>query len=220
MFIIYKEEVGGDFYDFFLIDDEHLGIVIADVSGKGIPAAMFMMLSMIIIKNLAKSGAGPAEVLEEANEQICSNNREEMFVTVWLGILDLKTGVLTASNAGHEYPVLMDPDGEFRLLKDKHGFVIGGMPDIKYTEYDINMEKGSRLFLYTDGLPEAQNTESEFFGQDRVVEELNRITNKDPEGIISGMRKAVASFTEGAPQFDDLTMLCLEYDGIDNKENI
>lgn len=207
------KEVGGDFYDFFLIDDTHLGIVIADVSGKGIPAALFMMVSKIMIKNQAMTGAGPAKILETVNDQICANNREEMFVTVWLGILDTETGILTASNAGHEYPMIMTDDTGFRILKDRHGFVIGGMPGLRHTEYEIRMEKGSKIFVYTDGLAEAQNAADEFYTAERAVEELNVCRNGSPEFIVKWMARSVDRFVEDAPQFDDLTMLCLEYKG-------
>ena len=207
------KEVGGDFYDFFLIDDQHLGVVMADVAGKGIPAALFMMVSKIMIKNQAMAGSGPAEVLRIVNNQICGNNREEMFVTVWLGILDLSTGIMKAANAGHEYPVLMEPEEDFALYKDKHGFVVGGMSGMKYTEYEIIMERGSKLFLYTDGLPEAQNKEGEFFTTDRAVDVLNDHKEDDPETIIKEMHKALEIFENEADQFDDLTMLCLEYKG-------
>ena len=212
------KEVGGDFYDFFLIDDTHLGIVIADVSGKGIPAALFMMVSKIMIKNQAMTGAGPAKILETVNDQICANNREEMFVTVWLGILDTETGILTASNAGHEYPMIMTDDTGFRILKDRHGFVIGGMPGLRHTEYEIRMEKGSKIFVYTDGLAEAQNAADEFYTAERAVEELNVCRNGSPEFIVKWMARSVDRFVEDAPQFDDLTMLCLEYKGKEEKK--
>ena len=133
------KEVGGDFYDYFFVDDDHLCIVIADVSGKGIPAALFMMASKIMLANSAMMDRSPAEILEGANAAICSNNREEMFVTVWLGILELSTGKLTAANAGHEYPALRMPGGEFELFKDKHGFVLGGMDGMKYKEYELTL---------------------------------------------------------------------------------
>ena len=212
------KEVGGDFYDFFLIDDTHLGIVIADVSGKGIPAALFMMVSKIMIKNQAMTGSGPAKILETVNDQICANNREEMFVTVWLGILDTETGILTASNAGHEYPMIMTDDTGFRILKDRHGFVIGGMPGLKHTEYEIRMEKGSKVFVYTDGLAEAQNAADEFYSAERAVEELNVCRNGSPEFIVKWMERSVDKFVADAPQFDDLTMLCLEYKGKEEKK--
>jgi sigma-B regulation protein RsbU (phosphoserine phosphatase) len=143
-------EVGGDFYDFFLIDKNHLCLVVADVSGKGVPAALFMMISKTIIQSYAKLGVSPAQILTTTNNTICANNEEEMFVTVWVGILDLRTGKMKAANAGHEYPVIKNKDGEFELLKDKHGFVIGGMAGCTYKQYDLDMEPGSKLFLYTD----------------------------------------------------------------------
>ena len=207
------KEVGGDFYDFFLIDDDHLGLVMADVSGKGVPAALFMMASKILIQNYALLGMSPKEVLESANDRICSNNREEMFVTVWFGSLDLRTGVLTCANAGHEYPVLKNPDGSFELIKDKHGFVIGGLGGVKYREYELNLKPGSKLFLYTDGLPEATDSAGELFGTDRMLEALKQVENGEPQAILEGVDSVVNRFVGEAPQFDDLTMLCLEYRG-------
>ena len=207
------KEVGGDFYDFFMIDDDHLCMVIADVSGKGIPAALFMMLSKTLIKIKALTGCSPAEVLETVNNQICASNQEEMFVTVWIGILDLRTGVVKASNAGHEYPLIMHPGGKFRIFEDKHGFVVGGMPDIHYQDYEIYMKKGSKLFVYTDGLPEAQNADNEFLGMDRSVEFLNQHPESMPQELIETVEKSVDEFSGSAPRFDDLTMLCIEYDG-------
>ena len=209
------KEVGGDFYDFFLIDEDHLGLVMADVSGKGVPAALFMMASKILLRNYAMTGRSPAEVLQAVNDQICSNNTEEMFVTVWLGILDVTTGNVVAANAGHEYPVVMQSGGEFELLKDKHGFVIGGMEDMRYKEYTITMTPGSKLFLYTDGVPEATNEENEMFGTGRMIAALNEDANALPEDILASVRRAVDRFTGEAEQFDDLTMLCVEYKGGD-----
>lgn len=206
-------EVGGDFYDFFLIDDDHLGIVIADVSGKGIPASLFMMVSMIEIKTYAMMGVAPSEVLEKANESICTTNRAEMFVTVWIGILELSTGKLTASNAGHEYPALMKAGGDFELHKEKHGLVVGGVEGIKYTDYEIKLEPGSKLFVYTDGLPEASNADNDMFGTDRMIEALNKSNEDSPKEILANMSKSVDKFVKDAEQFDDLTMLCLEYRG-------
>ncbi len=207
------KEVGGDFYDFFLIDETHLGLVMADVSGKGVPAALFMMISKILVQNYAMTGRGPAEVLRKVNDQICQNNREEMFVTTWFGILDTVTGKITAANAGHEYPVLMKTGEKFELVKDKHGFVIGGMEGMRYKEYELQMTPGSRLFLYTDGVPEATNAEKELFGTDRMLEALNRVPDASPERILKNVRSAVDAFVKDAEQFDDLTMLCLEYIG-------
>ena len=207
------KEVGGDFYDFFLIDEDHLCMVIADVSGKGIPAALFMMASKIIISNHAKAGKTPAQILKAANEDICRNNTLEMFVTVWLGILEISTGKLTAANAGHEYPVWKRPGGEYEMIKDKHGFVIGGMEGIKYTEYELQLQPGTVLFVYTDGAPEATNAAREFFGTERMLEALNEGTDSAPDQVIRSVHSAVDAFVEDAEQFDDLTMLCLEYEG-------
>ena len=210
------KEVGGDFYDFFFVDEDHLCLSIADVSGKGIPAALFMMASKIILANNAQMGKSPAQILTDTNAMIASNNKEDMFVTVWLGILEISTGKLSAANAGHEYPVLGRPDGEFRYYKDKHGFVIGGMPGLKYKEYELQLNPGDRLFVYTDGLPEATDAEGNMFGADRVLEALNEKKEATPEQILAQMRTAVDGFVKDAEQFDDLTMLCLEYRGKNN----
>ena len=207
------KEVGGDFYDFFLIDETHLGIVMADVSGKGVPAALFMMVSKILVQNYAVAGRSPAEALQAVNDQICANNREEMFVTVWFGILDTTTGKITAANAGHEYPVIMQAGGAFELVKDKHGFVIGGMEGIRYKEYELTLTPGSKLFLYTDGVPEATDGDNTMFGTDRMLLALNEEASAPPHTILNHMRQAVDRFVREAEQFDDLTMLCLEYRG-------
>lgn len=207
------KDVGGDFYDFFLVDDDHLCLVIADVSGKGIPAALFMMVSRTILANIAMMGMSPKEVLEKANEAICANNKEEMFVTVWLGILEISTGKVTAANAGHEYPVLKKPDQDFEILIDKHGFVLGGMEEVKYREYEFDMEPGSKLFLYTDGLPEAADNEQNMFGVELMMDALNESLNLSTKEILDHMKGRVDGFVGSAPQFDDLTMLCIEYFG-------
>ena len=204
------KEVGGDFYDFFFVDHDHLAIVMADVSGKGVPAALFMMMSKILINNFAMMGGSPKEVLEKTNEMICQNNEEEMFVTVWFGILEISTGKITAANAGHEYPIVKQPDGKFELFKDKHGFVIGGMNGMRYKEYEFEIKKGGKLFLYTDGVPEATNANNELFGTDRMLEVLNKDPEIQPAQMLGEMRKAVDEFVGEAPQFDDLTMLGLE----------
>lgn len=207
------KEVGGDFYDFFMIDDDHLGLVIADVSGKGIPAAMFMMFSKNIIANNAMLGKLPAKALEDANNSICKNNSEEMFVTVWLGILEISTGKVVAANAGHEYPAIKSADGGFELFKDKHGLVVGGMEGLRYREYELQLEPGSKIFVYTDGVPEATNADEEMFGTDRMIGALNTDPGAAPKQILKNVRSAVDDFVKDAEQFDDLTMLCLEYRG-------
>ena len=207
------KDVGGDFYDFFKISENVVGLVMADVSGKGIPAALFMMMSKIMVQNFALTLGGPGEVLQKVNDQICTNQVEEMFVTVWLGFLDLRTGLLTAANAGHEYPILMAPGGEFELLKDRHGLVVGGMEGYPYQEYQLKLEAGSRLFLYTDGLPEATDTENRMFGIERTLKSLNEVKNGTPREVLDHVTKSVADFVGNAPQFDDTTMLCLDYRG-------
>ena len=214
------KEVGGDFYDFFLVDDDHLCMVMADVSGKGIPAALFMMASKIILANNAMLGKSPAQILTDTNAAICSNNREEMFVTVWLGILELSTGKLTAANAGHEYPVFRKANGEFELIKDKHGFVIGGMDGIRYKQYELQMEPGSKLFLYTDGVPEATDAEQTQFGTERMLAALNEDVDAKPAEYLKQVHKAVNGFVKDAEQFDDLTMLCVQYIGKNPKNDV
>ena len=210
------KEVGGDFYDYFLLDKDHVALVIADVSGKGIPAALFMMIAKILVQNYAMTSSSPSEVLRLLNEQICRQNQEEMFVTVWLGVLDLKTGILTASNAGHEYPIFKNPDGDFELLKDKHGFVIGGLEESQYTDYTVEIKPGTKIFLYTDGVPEATNDADEFFGTDRLLQTLKKAKNLTPREVLTEVDRAVKEFVGRGPQFDDLTMLCLEYSGPEN----
>ena len=206
-------EIGGDFYNFFLVDENHLCIVIADVSGKGVPAALFMMASTIVLVDNALMGKSPAEILASANEAICSRNHEEMFVTVWLGILDIETGKLTAANAGHEYPVMKHPNGKYGLIRDPHCFVVGGFGDVQYKDYVMTMEPGAKLFLYTDGVPEASNRDEELFGTDRMLNALNREPDAEPEKLLANVRESVGRFVRDAEQFDDMTMLCLEYRG-------
>ena len=204
------KEVGGDFYDFFLVDEDHLCMVMADVSGKGVPAALFMMASKIILANNAMMGKSPAQILTDTNAAICSNNREEMFVTVWLGILEISTGKLTAANAGHEYPVIKHAGGSFEFLKDKHGFVIGGMDGVKYKEYSLQLQPGDKLFLYTDGITEAETAAHELFGEDRLQKCLSPLQDREPEDVLNAVKAAVAAHVSGHEQFDDMTMFCLK----------
>ena len=207
------KEVGGDFYDFFFTDPDHLCLVMADVSGKGIPGALFMMVSKIILQSVAMLGHSAAEILTKMNEAICSNNQAQMFVTVWVGILEISTGKLTAANAGHEYPVIKRAGSGFELFKDKHGFVIGGIAGMQYKEYELQLNPGDKLFLYTDGVTEAMNHSQKLFGTDRMLAALNVVKDCPPEQVLSGVRRAVDDFVQDAEQFDDLTMLCLEYKG-------
>ena len=207
------KEVGGDFYDFFFVDQDHLAMVIADVSGKGIPAAMFMVMSKGIIETQCMSGSSPAQILADVNKMICAKNHEKMFVTVWLGILDLRSGELTAANAGHEYPIIKNPGSDFELLKDKHGFVIGGFERMKYTDYTLQMQPGSKLFVYTDGVAEATDADEKLYGIDRTVAALNKAKDESPQTILATVDKDVREFVGNAEQFDDLTMMCIEYYG-------
>lgn len=206
-------EVGGDFYDYFMIDEDHLAIVIADVSGKGVPAALFMISSMMTVRNIAMNHYSPAQTLEAVNNEICENNDEEMFVTAWLGVLEISTGILTAANAGHEYPILRAADGNFRLFRDVHGLVIGCLEDQQYQEYTIRMEPGAKLFVYTDGLTEATDAEKAMFGNARVLRALSRCQDDSPKMVLNSVSEAVTEFVGEAEQFDDLTMLCIEYKG-------
>lgn len=210
-------EVGGDFYDFFMIDDDHLCLVIADVSGKGIPASLFMMNTKLLIKTYAHMDISPAEVLEKANREVCENNQAEMFITVWLGILEISSGKLTAANAGHEYPVTGNPDTGFELIKNKHGFVIGGMEGMKYKDYELQLAPGDRLFVYTDGVPEATDADQNMFGTDRMLEALNSAKDASPEEMLETVYKAVGDFVGDAEKFDDLTMLGMVYHGPQKK---
>ena len=206
-------DVGGDFYDFFFVDEDHLCLVIADVSGKGIPAALFMMFAKRTIEDYARMDHRVSQILAMTNEALCDNNQAEMFVTVWLGMLEISTGKLTAANAGHEYPVIQRKDGLFELYKDKHGFVIGGMKGVHYREYEFYMSPGDKLFVYTDGVPEATASSGELFGTERMVSALNACADCSPEAILKGVRNAVDAFVGDAEQFDDLTMMCLTYQG-------
>ncbi len=207
------KDVGGDFYDFFMIDEDHIALVVGDVSGKGVPAALFMMMSSIVIRGFAKNHRDPAKALAEANNEICRNNNEEMFVTAWLGILDLRTGILKAANAGHEYPFVKHAGGSFEKLDDEHGFILGGLENMVYHTYEVKLEPGASVFVYTDGLPEASDSSRSMFGTDRIGVSLNRDPDSSPEALIERMSADVNEFVADAPQFDDLTMLCLEYRG-------
>ena len=206
-------EVGGDFYDFFLIDDDHLCLVIADVSGKGIPASLFMMTSMVTLQSIASLSRSPAEILTRTNETLCVNNQTNMFVTVWLGILEISTGRLAAANAGHEYPVLKQADGPYKLFKDTHGLIIGYVPGVQFPEYELQLSPGDRLFVYTDGVPEAADANEQFFGTDRMLAALNEDAGASPRELLENVRRAVDEYAGDTEQFDDLTMLCLEYRG-------
>ncbi|MBR2571405.1 MAG: PP2C family protein-serine/threonine phosphatase [Clostridia bacterium] len=207
------KEVGGDFYDFFLIDDDHLALVIADVSGKGIPAALFMMVSKTLIKTQMLSGCDPATALERVNAQLCERNSSMMFVTVWLAVLQISTGKGLACNAGHEHPALQRAGGDFELIKYKHDRFIGVRKDSRYNNREFELHPGDCLFVYTDGVPEATAGSMEMFGEERLTELLNACKGRGPEEILPKVKSDVDAFVGDAEQFDDLTMLCIRYNG-------
>lgn len=204
------KEVGGDFYDFFLVDEDHLAMVIADVSGKGVPAALFMVIAKTLIKNQMVMGGSPKAVLEAVNNQLCENNEAEMFVTVWLAVYEISTGNVTAANAGHEYPAIRRAGGSFELLKDPHGFVLAGMENVRYKEYEFELHAGDTLFVYTDGVPEATDAGQTLFGTERMLEALNEACDSEPKKLIDGVKKEIDRFVGEALQFDDITMLSLQ----------
>lgn len=205
------KEVGGDFYDFFLVDEDHLAMVIADVSGKGVPAALFMVIAKTLIKNVTQTGLSPKEVLEKVNRQLCENNDAEMFVTVWLGVLEISTGSMVCANAGHEYPVIKKVEGIYELIKDKHGFVLAGMEQSRYTEYTIDLQPGDKLYLYTDGVVEATDNQNRLYGTKRMLEALNRNKEKRSSELLMNIKEDIDLFVGDAPQFDDITMLALTF---------
>ncbi len=213
------KEVGGDFYDFFLVDENHLGLVIADVSGKGVPAALFMMIAKTLIKNRTQMGGGPAEILNDVNEQLCEGNDAELFVTVWFAILDLTTGKGLAANAGHEHPALRRAGGEYKLAIYRHSTALAIMEGIRFREHEFELHPGDSLFVYTDGVTEATNARNELFGNKRMLLALNENPNANPETLLRTVRKHIDGFVGNAPQFDDITMLGLRYFGSEGESN-
>ncbi len=207
------KEVGGDFYDFFMIDPDHLAIVMADVSGKGVPAALFMVIAKSLLKTCAQTGDGPAEVIRKLNCRLCENNDEDMFVTVWLGILELPTGKLTCCNAGHLHPALRRADGVYGIVENKHGAVLGWMPTMRYNEYELRLEHGDEIYIYTDGVTEAMNADSKLFGTDRMLTALNSGLGLPLDELLPVVKRHIDDFVGDAPQFDDITMLGLRYLG-------
>ena len=200
-------EVGGDFYDNFFIDDDHLALLIADVSGKGVPAALFMMVSKIVLKHNLQNGLSPAEALNRANDELAEHNVHDMFVTCICGILNIKTGKLVYANAGHEKPFIRHKDGEFKTADVKSGFVLAGMPGYKYQNFEVQLQPGDTIFTYTDGIPEATNEKDEEFGMERLQKVLNDAKDDSVRLMCRKVRMAVKEFSGKAPQFDDITML-------------
>ena len=211
-------EVGGDFYDYFLVDDDHLCMVIADVSGKGIPAALFMMISKTLLKNQLMSGCDPATALERVNDQLYERNSSMMFVTVWLAVLEISTGKGIAANAGHENPALRRSGKDFEMLKYKHGMVVGVRKSAQYENREFELSPGDTIFVYTDGVPEATNDDMKLFGEERLLKTLNRDADAAPTELCRRMLKAVDDYAGDAPQFDDITMLSIKYCGPQNQE--
>lgn len=207
------KEVGGDFYDFYFVDEDTLAFLVADVSGKGIPAAMFMMQSKTLLKSYAESGMSVDEVFTNANGKLCEGNDAGMFVTAWMGLLNTKTGLVTFANAGHNPPLVKHADGSFNYLRTRPGFVLAGMEGIRYRKNEYQLEKGDIIYLYTDGVTEAMNINNELYGENRLLEVLNKNAESGTHTICDAVKADVDSFVGEAPQFDDITMLCLEFNG-------
>ena len=205
------KEVGGDFYDFFMLDDKNVAVVIADVSGKGVPAALFMVIAKILIKNHCQAGLSPADVFTKVNQMLCEGNESLLFVTAWLGVLNIETGMLTYVNAGHNPPLIRLSGGQFKQLRTRAGFVLAGMEGIRYRQSQLQMNPGDTLFLYTDGITEATNSQNQLYGTARLEQYLNSHSDDSVQDILSGLRKDIDNFVDGAVQFDDITMLVLNY---------
>ena len=217
------KEVGGDFYDFYKISDTMVAFLVADVSGKGIPAAMFMMTAKTIIKDLAERGMAVNDIFTKANEKLCENNESGMFVTAWMGILDITTGNVQFANAGHNPPLLKHADGSFEYVKSRAGFVLAGMEGIKYRASELTLSPGDRIFLYTDGVTEATNTENQLYGEERLLEFMNKNFAIESTSILPALKANIDEFVGDAPQFDDITMLMFDYKpkkGVDMTEKV
>ena len=209
--MIAAKEVGGDFYDFYKLNDTTVAFLAADVSGKGIPAAMFMMTAKTIIKDLAESGMAVNDIFTKANEKLCENNESGMFVTAWMGILDISTGKLQFANAGHNPPLLKRANGGFEYLKTRAGFVLAGMEGVRYRINELTLSPGDRLFLYTDGVPEATNAENKLYGEDRLLAFMNQNKSMVATELLPTLKANIDEFVGDAPQFDDITMLMFDY---------
>ncbi|MBR5635812.1 MAG: serine/threonine-protein phosphatase, partial [Pseudobutyrivibrio sp.] len=210
------KEVGGDFYDFFLIDDDHLAMVMADVSGKGVPAALFMVITKTLIKNRSLMGGNisPAEILKDVNNQLCEGNDANLFVTVWLGIIQLSTGKGISANAGHEHPAIKRSDGKFEYDIYKHSPAVATMEGIKFREREFELKPGDRLFVYTDGVTEATDCDDKLYGADRLLNALNQNTDVDAKQLLENVKADIDKFVNDSPQFDDITMLGFTYFGV------
>ena len=207
------KEVGGDFFDFFMVDDDHIAILVADVSDKGVAAAFFMAITKTLIKSRARLGGSASEILTYTDRLVAEKNPAGMFVTVWLGIVDLNTGYVNACNAGHDYPAIMTERDGYTIEKVQHGPPIGFIPGMDFIEYDYSLKPGDRIFLYTDGLPEAKAVNGDRFGTDRMLELLNKNKDKSNKDIVKLMKNSVFGFAGDEPQFDDITMMSFTYYG-------
>ena len=214
------KEVGGDFYDFFLVDDDHLALVIADVSGKGVPAALFMMISKALIKNRVMAGDSPSLALSNVNEQLCEGNEAEQFVTVWLAVIELSTGHGIAANAGHEHPALRRADGSYELIIYRHSPAVATLEGMRFREHEFQLNPGDSLFVYTDGVAEATDSHNELFGADRMLDALNANIASTPAELLPAVKRSIDAFVGEAPQFDDITMLNLQYYGPEGKKDV
>ena len=211
------KEVGGDFYDFYLLDETHLAFVVADVSGKGIPGAMFMMTSKTLIKSHAESGLAVSDVFTQVNTQLCENNEAGMFVTAWMGVLDLETGLIRYANAGHNPPLVRHKDGSYEYLKGKANFVLAGMEGVRYREQELQLRQGDEIYLYTDGVTEAHDVNNQLFGEARLLTSLNETGGMTVDEICKKVKADVDAFQGEAEQFDDITMLCVRLNEVENK---
>ena len=212
------KEVGGDFYDFFFVDEDRICLVIADVSGKGIPASLFMVNSMNRIRNQAIRGKSPSRVLETVNEELCRENESGYFVTVWIAYVDLVTGKGVAANAGHEHPVIRRKGGVYESVVYRHAPAVAIMEGMSYEEHEFELHPGDRIFVYTDGVPEATNASEELFGEERMLQSLNSNGKDSLRELLPDLKKDIDAFVGDAVQFDDITMLGFEYLGTDRSE--
>ena len=204
-------QVGGDFYDFFMVDDHHVALMVADVTGKGVPAALFMVVARTLLKNRTLLGGRPADILSDVNNQLREGNEANLFVTVWLAIIDIRTGEGLAANAGHEHPVIKHKNGEFELVKYKHSMVLGVMANIKFDDHEFKLEPGDRLFSYSDGVPEATNIDKELYGTDRMLAAMNKNPDEENIQLLKDIRADIDEFVGDAEQFDDITMLLFDF---------
>ena len=207
------KEVGGDFYDFFMIDHDHIGFVMADVSGKGVPAALLMMVSRVLIKSGLQNGNSVSEALEHVNNQLCEGNDEGFFVTMWVAVLEISTGKGIVANAGHEHPAVRKADGSYELIIYRHSMPVGTMEGLKFRQHEFQMNPGDSFFVYTDGVAEATNADNELYGTERMLAALNSEPDALPEKTLTNVMDDINRFVDGAEQFDDITMLCLRYYG-------